>query len=187
MFYKSIEDCTLFTKPIIKESYSESFLRVSEQEVINNLSFENIFNNKFQNTQKVYIKCGYSKEKKIIKNRANSYYKIISEILNPDFIFIVFEFINETSNICKSENDVEMMEFKKRISYNNEIIGMLKNNIIINNSNYKLVGIITTPTPDHYTGIILNIKIGNTKLINNKDYYYDCLNGYIETIDNANN
>ena len=40
---------------------------------------------------------------------------------------------------------------------------------------------------DHYRGIILNLKIGNTKLINNKDYYYDNLNVYIEPIDNTIN
>ena len=53
-----------------------------------------IFKKLFQNSSNVCIKCGYSEDKRII---SNSYYKIISEIIIPLFIFIVFDFLDENA------------------------------------------------------------------------------------------
>ena len=78
-------------------------------------------------------------------------------------------------NSGKYENflEKEVKNFDIRIKFNKEIIDFIKTDKLINNDIYGLVGIITTPTNDHYTGIIVNMLNNKTKLEINKNYYYD--------------
>ena len=55
-------------------------------------------------------------------------------------------------------NQQELLEFKKRIMYNKILITYFKNNIILNSSNYGLIGIVITPTSNHYTGCLINLE-----------------------------
>ena len=75
------------------------------------------------------------------------------------------------------------MEFNDRIKNNRKVLNMLNEDLYIKNNNYKLLGTICTPTKDHYTGIVINLRKTIKNLKNNYDYYYDGLNGFIEKLE----
>ena len=64
---------------------------------------------------------------------------------------------------------------------------MLNEDLYINNNYYKLLRTIYTPTEDHYTGIVINLRKTLKNLKNNYDYYYDGLNGFLEKLENYRN
>ena len=69
--------------------------------------------------------------------------------------------------------DQKLKNFENRIKYNTEIIGYLKVNKKLNNHEYNLVCVITTPSNDLYTGIIIDVNENVGGLKKNLSYYYD--------------
>ena len=100
--------------------------------------------------------AGY--EESCILSKSNSYYSIINDIKNPLFLFFVCDFLNYNSDDTISYKQQEGIGFKKRVSYNNKIISFFENVIILNNTNYKLIDIVTTHTFNHYNGYLINIE-----------------------------
>ena len=189
--YKLIEGCSFFSnfkvldkfyQPFISislddiDKFYQPFISISLDGILNNTSFDIIFNNIFQNSYKVCINCGYGKDERIIPYKSKSYYNIISDIKNPLFLFFVCDFLNINVANTNSYNQQELLEFKKRIIYINKLITYFKNTIILNNSKYRLIGIITTPTSNHYTGCLINLESNIYGLKSNTNYYYDILN-----------
>ena len=109
------------------------------------------------NQSNTCLNCGYDKEGKI--NNENTYYKIITSRLDPLYLFISMEFMDLNSG--EYENYLEQ-EIKNLIKFNKEIIDFIKADKLINNDIYVLVGIITTPSNDHYTRIIVNVPNDKT-------------------------
>ena len=182
--YSTIEGYTLCTPPTNKVNYYLPYSQIGKKNIINNDSYNSIFNKLFQNASNACIKCGYSEDKSII---SKSFYKIISEIINPLFIFVVFDFLDENAVQVSRNEEVEDLEFNDRIKNNKKVLNMLNEDLYINNNNYKLLGIICTPSKDHYTGIIINLRKTVKNLKNNFDYYYDSLKGFIEKLENYRN
>lgn len=75
-------------------------------------------------------KCSYNINKEIIEFKSNIKYKIISEINNPMFLFIIFEFLDDNPNIVKNSDEIELLEFNGRIKFNINNRNILKENII---------------------------------------------------------
>ena len=118
-----------------------------------------------------WLNCGYDKEGKIINQ--NTYYKIITSRSNPLYLFVCFEFMDLNNGEFENYLEQEVKNFENRIKYNKEIIDFIKDDKIINNDEYILVGVITTPTNDHYTGLILNGSYNSIYLKNNVINYDD--------------
>lgn len=68
--------------------------------------------------------------------------------------------------------------------YNKILITYFKNNIILNSSNYGLIGIVTTPTSNHYTNCLINLESNIYWLMSHTNYYYNSLNSNIIPIKN---
>ena len=67
----------------------------------------------------------------------------------------------------------KIKNYEIRIKYNKDIINCIMNKKIINNDEYVLVGVITTPSNDYYTGILIYLSDDINKLVKNNCYYYD--------------
>ena len=102
------------------------------------------------------------------------------------FLFVAFEFINETEKELKNIYEEEKLGYDIRIKNNDLIIKYLLKDQKINNITYKLAGIITTPETDHYTSIIISLNNEIRNLKKSKNYYHYGMSKYhdIEEIDN---
>lgn len=90
--YKTIEGCTLCTKPNNKIQYSQPYIQVTRNNLINKENLESIVNGLFKNTYTACAKWSFNINKEIIETISNIKYKIISEINIPMFLFIIFDF-----------------------------------------------------------------------------------------------
>jgi hypothetical protein len=135
------------------------------QDLINNTKIEDIIKSNFRNIQCACKKCGY-KNNRII---SQTYLKIFSNITLSHIIFISFEFLNESDNNIKTLDDQELKVYTNRIQYNKEIIKYIFDVKYIMGKEYKLLGIINSPTFNHYNGIIISIPTKIKKLKLNKN------------------
>ncbi len=87
--------------------------------------------------------------------------------------------LNYNNDDTASYNQQERLELKKIVSYNNKLISYFKNIIILNNTNYKFIGIVTTTNFNHYNGYLINLESSIFGLNSKKNYYYDSLNIFI--------
>ena len=97
---------------------------------------DNIIHDRLIKFQSVCYLCGYDKNEKIINN---TYYKIYSNIKNPLFIFISFEFSNEKEVLVNNNLEVELREFIKLIIFNKQNIDYLLSPKTIYKNNFKLL------------------------------------------------
>ena len=169
--YSTIEGCSICKNQIIKENYFQPFIDLNEEDLKNNIDLNVKLNNILKNISTTCLIYGYDKEGKIINE--NTYYKIITSRSNPNYLFICFEFIDINSGNYIDLLDQEIKNYDNRIKYNNEIISYIQKNKKINNDEYILVGVVTTPSNDHYTGIIVNMLYNISNLLQNHSYFYD--------------
>lgn len=182
--YFSVEGCTLCNLPKKKDNFYSPCIEINYEDIINDSSLNDKFNSLFVNSYYTCLNCGYDENDNIINQ--NTCYKIISEILYPEFLFVAFEFINETEKELKNIYEEEKLGYDIRIKNNDLIIKYLLKDQKINNITYKLAGIITTPESDHYTSIIISLNNEIRNLKKSKNYYHDGMSKYhdIEEIDN---
>ena len=166
-----MEGCPICNTQIKKEIYFQPFIELNKDDVKNQIDLNSKLNHILSNQSNTCLNCGYDKEGKIINE--NTYYKIITSRLNPLYLFISMEFMDLNSGEYENYLEQEVKNFDLRIKFNKEIIDFIKADKLINNDVYVLVGIITTPSNDHYTGIIVNMPNDKTLLKKNKNYYYD--------------
>ena len=93
--YKVTEGCSICKSPVTSERYYIPFLEISKEQLISKKSISELINNIFINSSNVCVKCGYDDEKNII---SQSFYKIYIERENPLFLFLVYEFLDETES-----------------------------------------------------------------------------------------
>ena len=82
----------LCTKPNNKIQYSQPYIQVTRNNLINKENLESIVNGLFKNTYTACAKWSFNINKEIIETISNIKYKIISEINIPMFLFIIFDF-----------------------------------------------------------------------------------------------
>ena len=169
--YTTIEGCSLCNYQTTKNNYFQPFVEINEQDLKDNIDLNTKLNIIFQNISSTCMNCGYAKDGKIINK--DTYYKIITTRLNPLYLFICFEFMGLNSGEFGDYLEQEIKNYEIRIKYNKDIIKYIMNKKIINNDEYVLVGVITTPSNDHYTGILINLSDDINKLVKNNSYYYD--------------
>ena len=119
-------------------------MEINKNKIIENKNTNETVNNIFINSCSTCLKCGYSMNE-IIKNY-NTYYRINLKFIFPKFIFFVFEFIDDNNKLFKDNNEELDGIVNNMIKYNKEIINYFFNIIKINNNDYNLVGIISTPS-----------------------------------------
>ena len=169
--YTTMEGCLICNTQIMKENYFQPFIELNKDDLKNQIDLNSKLNHILSNQSNTCLNCGYDKEGKIINE--NTYYKIITSKLNSLYLFISMEFMDLNSGEYENYLEQEIKNFDERIKFNKEIIDFIKADKLINNDVYVLVGIITTPSNDHYTGIIVNMPNDKTLLKKNKNYYYD--------------
>ena len=170
--YHTLEGCSNCKLPISKENFYIPYIEYSELDLVNKISLDNKISNILVNSYSTCLECGYDTNHEVIINK-NSYYTIITEKIYPKYLFVVFEFISDNSEEFPNYLEQELHNFNKRIQYNNEIIEFITEDKIINNREYKLIGIVTTPTNDHYTCLICNLDNDIQNLKKGNNYYYD--------------
>lgn len=165
--YNLYEGCSLCT--IAKESieYLSPFIEIKETELKNKYNVEDIVKNKFTNVQSVCPLCGYNENNKII---SQTYFKIYNKFVAAKFLFITFEFTDEHEGIMKSDDEVELLAFNKRIMYNKEIVEYLLSEKTLFGLKYNLIGVINTPQSNHYNGVLINLNKKYLSLEIGKNY-----------------
>ena len=138
----------------------------------------------FRNINSYCVKCqwkdGLSDQKTLPK-----YFKNFTNIITPLFLFISFE-DNLNANFDKFLiSDIKITEFKLNSLLFNKLrenIDYIKKIIVEEfkyyNIIYRLRGIISMPSNDHYTATLVNIQTESFSIEKGKSYYYN---------DNSNN
>ena len=99
-------------------------------------------------------------------------YLVILDYLQ--FLFINFDFIENYDNVEFANNlEHEKAVYDLRIQYDHLIYEYLFNDIKIYGFKYELIGLITTPTEDHYTAILINSLKDNKEFEYGKNYIYN--------------
>ena len=155
----------LFVEKNIKELQPFTFIN---NDNINNTSLFNVFLNKYKEIYSYACEC----RKNVPKNEDVLCLKIKYNIISyPNFIFLIFDFQYTELNKNKAQ-----------------IYKLIEDRLVLNlDAEYKLSGIISVPSFNHYNTIIFN-PIGlsiNTNFNPSKIYYHDGLdnNGKIAEID----
>ena len=153
--YNLIEGCSLCT--IAKDSikYLSPFIEIKEIDLQKINILEDIIKNKLTNVQSVCPLCGYNQNNKII---SQTYFKIYNKFVAAKFLFITLEFTDEHEGIMKSDDEVELLAFNKRIMYNKEIVEYLLSEKTLFGIKYNLIGVINTPQSNHYNGVVINLN-----------------------------
>ena len=183
--YSLIEGCSNLncTKTLIKEEYFSPSINFNEEYWIQ-YDIPNFLDYLFRNINSYCVKCqwkdGLSDQKTLPK-----YFKNFTNIITPLFLFISFE-DNLNANFDKFLiSDIKITEFK----LNSLLFNKLRENIdyirkiIVEefkyyNIIYRLRGIISMPSNDHYTATLVNIQTESFSIEKGKSYYYN---------DNSNN
>ena len=72
-----------------------------------------------------------------------------------------------------SRNELEEIEFNKRMVYKDKLSKILCNRFIFENRIYELKALILTPQYDHFTSIILDYQNDLMELKKGVNYFYD--------------
>lgn len=169
--YKTYEGCSICTKAKEYIKFLSPCIELSKESLLSKINIESLIRLKLSNYNCACPKCGY-KNQNII---SQTYFKIINEIIPPSFIFINFEFLNETHVNLRTNLEVELETYNIRIKYNKEIIDYLFEPKNIFGYEYNIIGVINTPESDHYNSIIINLYRKYKSLIINNNYIYDSL------------
>ena len=92
----------------------------------------------------------------------------LSEIINNKFVNY-----NSFCQKCSYNNDKKLDNKKLSTHYIYKIVNFISYEKILLNETYNLVGIIYTPTYNHFTGAIINMQDDYQGLLSNNNYYYD--------------
>ena len=174
--YYSLEGCSFCTEAIQKETFLSPIFNF-DNIYINQFNIVDLIKNFLKNENSTCPKCGYYNDKIIDENNL-TYYKTISKIEYPKFLFIGFDFAIG-SDIENIEGKVNSIEKQNLLSFNRleNNLDLIKNlileNILIYNTSYNLIGIVCTPYSGHYNGIIINMKEDINLLKKNTNYFYD--------------
>lgn len=175
--YKLIKSCSLCFKYIEQKVQLYPLISITIDELNSCSNFVDILYNKLKINNSICEDCSYDKDKKIKKDNIfhNCMKIIITSIEMPYFLFFVFELSNE------NEND-NINQFRNLMKYRDIIKSYIEPEIIFNNIEYKLYGILFMKSSNHYTAychICLNDELNLSK---NNSYYYDCCNNNGEII-----
>ena len=149
--YNLIEGCSICSKTIESKGYLDPYIQINETDLIDNISLEYIIRKRLQNYYSSCPNSDYNIDKKII---SQNYFKLFSNISIQYFLFINFEFNNISQSILGTNLELEIREYNKRIQNNKKIIEYLFEEKIVFKHKFKLIGIINTPSNDHYNEII---------------------------------
>ena len=174
--YVSNEGCSNCTNPKISENYLNPIINF-DNIYINIFNISDLIKNLIKNETSVCPNCGYYKDK-IIDENDKKYYRIVTHVEFPMFLFIGFDFeigsdIDSNSNITNSLGKQNFLAFN-RLKNNLDLIkNLILDKIVINNINYILKGIVSTPYAGHYNGIITDLNEDIYLLKKGKYYFYD--------------
>ena len=174
--YISQEGCSNCTKQKTYEKYLNPIINF-DNSYINMFNITDLIKNLIKNETSVCPKCGYYNEKIIDENDKN-YYRIVTNVEFPMFLFIGFDFsigadIVNNSNITNSLGKQNLLAYN-RLKHNlNLIKNLILDKITINNNIYVLKGLVSTPYSGHYNGIITDLNEDIYPLKKGKYYFYD--------------
>ena len=186
--YNLEEGCT--NNNCIKKFESNNFLNpyivFKEDDIINNQTIISKFNSLLENELSTCKKCGYNKKGEILPNSLPSYYRLINDRHLPKIFFVIFDLLNYDDK--GTEEDLEFLEFQRRKQYNNQLLNILKEEIVYENTKYNLKSLIFTPQSDHFTTILINYQNEKLNLKKGVNYYYngDSKNHCLEEVNNIN-
>ena len=142
-----------------KRKFLLSIFEIYLNDLLSSKSLNSIINEKFLNISSYCKRCNYNEKGEVINKTIKSNYIITKKKILPIFIFLLFEFTDQIDeNILNLNNQKENeFIFYKRILNNNLIKKFIDIQKNINGINYNLIGIINTPTFDHFTAIKFTI------------------------------
>ena len=146
------EELNIFYGPIIQFNVDDLDLTLTE-----------CFEKRFQNKALICPNCGWNNNKIITKYATFS--EIITEINNPNFIFIFYDIGNEKDDLFSVVNNIR--------NYLDKITSQIVNNFSFKNDAYKLAGIICCPYNGHYTCIVIDIDEDIKNIKKGRSYFYD--------------
>ena len=168
--YNVYEGCSICKEPANFINYLSPSISITKSDLLNNVSIETLIKNKLTNIKSACINCDYQNDIVV----SNDYFKIFSNIRLPKFLFINFDFIENYDNVEFANNlEHEKAVYDLRIQYDHLIYEYLFNDIKIYGFKYELIGLITTPTEDHYTAILFNSLKDNKEFEYGKYYIYN--------------
>ena len=188
--YNILEGCSFCQYQDKRNLYYKPYIEISLDEIKNNLDLELILTNKFKNNYSYCNICGYDINGQIIDSKNPSHYYVLIEKFLPDIIILIFEFtesiIQNSGKFNYNEND---LNYNLRLHNINNILAFMRDEIKLNNKIYYLGGIINTPFANHFSGTIINLKLGMNSLKEKNNYYYDDYsnNGEVILCDRVNN
>ena len=173
--YDLFEGCSKCNYNLGSHNYLSPYITYKEID-INKME---LISNKYKELMKNEIgqcsKCGYDITHNIILDIKNpTYYRIYNNIKYPQFLFVIFD-LSDINVQGINYDDLERIEYNRRIQYNQKIINILTEKIEFDNLVYDLKAIICTPSYDHFTCFLINVEIYVCYFEKNKIYYYDGL------------
>ena len=150
-------------------NYLNPYYFINEEDINNKLSLDYAIIRLLSNDLTQCSICGFTKDGKVIDTSHPNYYRIISDIEYPLFLFFSFDLLNDSDQ--GTELELKKLEFRRRIQYNKQIIELIKDYLEINNNKYYLRGIICTPKFNHFTALIINNDDKLNKLEKGVNYY----------------
>ena len=153
--YKLLEGCSKCNYKIETYNYLNPYIIYRENDILKEENIPNKINQLMINELTTCKICGYENEKiKDINNPA--FYRIITEKITPNIIFIVFDLMNESET--GTDLSLQVDEFNKRIKYNFRIIDILKPSFEYEKEIFNLKAVFCTPQYDHFISLIINYE-----------------------------
>ena len=178
--YNLIEGCSNIncTKTDIKIEYFSPSINYNEEYWIQ-YEIPDMLDYLFRNINSYCVKCQW-KNGVPDKKSSPKYFKNYTNITLPLFIFISFEdnlndrFSNYLiNNEAVSENKLNNLLFNKLKDNIKYIEHIIVEKFEYANNKYKLRGIISMPSDDHYAAILIDLQNSSFLMEKGKSYYYN--------------
>ena len=178
--YNLIEGCSNIncTKTEIREQYFSPSINYNEEYWIQ-FSIPDILDYLFRNTNSYCVNCQW-KNGVPDKKSSPKYFKNYTNVILPLFIFISFEDnLNDRfssyliSNEVVSEDKLNNLLFTKLKDNIKYIEHIIVEEFEYSNYKYKLRGIISMPSDDHYAATLIDLQNSSFLMEKGKSYYYN--------------
>ena len=115
---------------LITMNYLNPYIIFKEEDILNNSNIINKFNSLLANDFTTCKRCGYI-QRDIFNISNPTFYRLINGKKFPKIIYVLFDLLNYNDN--GSRNELEEIEFNKRLVYKDKLSKILCNRFIFEN------------------------------------------------------